>query len=113
MDDDERLWLRVKQAIRDKHEPGSSGEEFVISTTLQKVPNRIRLFEDYFERRSAGSKTCQKVKKDIVIDIANRAMSAGKFSIENPELVPVYGRTGWIVCSVLILLHECDNKPGR
>lgn len=109
----EQVWPGVKKRIEDTCDKGKGGNEYIVLTTLQKVPNRIQLHDDHLMRKSERSTRWQKITKDVVIDIAKQAMKNGEFSIEDPELVRLYGRTGCIVCSMLNLLDEFKYLPKR
>jgi hypothetical protein len=110
---DDQLWQRLKDRIKSKCDRGKGADEYIVLTTLNKVPNRIRLHDDHVMRRSEKSKKWQKITKEDVIGIAKPAMQNGVFSIADPELAKVHGRIGSIVCSMLALLDEFNYRPKR
>jgi hypothetical protein len=111
--DYEHVWPNMKIKIEETCEKGKGANEYIVLTKLNKVPNRIELHDDYLMRKSVMSKRWQKITKDVVIGIAKKAIEKGEFSIEDPELVREYGRTGCIVCSMLDLSDEFEYKQKR
>jgi hypothetical protein len=110
---DVKLWEDLKTTIRTNCDRGKESGEYVVLTTLNKSRNRLRLYDDHFERKTERSKQWQKISKEIVLEIANEAMVNGTFSIEDGELIRSYGATGCIVCTLLNLLDDFKYGEGR
>jgi|SRR4051794_19295410 hypothetical protein len=106
----EQVWPSMKLKIQERAKKSKTENEYLIATTIGNSLNRVRLFDDYLERKPEGSRNWQTITREDVMGFAKPAMAEGMYSIKDPELAKVHGFIGSIVCSLLALLDEFEYK---